>query len=236
MSRKLWVGFLYCFESVHREVTSERPLLAAPQGYLRGQRARARLVREDPYHPRPPLYLLEQTLQHVRRAQLGVVASREGKVGQRVPYARLEDGDRLRETFAVELYELFGQGPGCLLASDLEDRLEIICHLAHLAGRHVGEYVAFEMHHAPLPPCPRQLARYRCLYPLVVVRDHQLHSRKASVHYASMLRGLVDRGLLRAGYLYGQDLPKALLLHSYAHQKRHRGDPRSPTDLQVGGV
>src|SRR5215203_6855551 len=35
MSRRLWVWFLYCFESVHREVTPEHPLLAAPQGYLR---------------------------------------------------------------------------------------------------------------------------------------------------------------------------------------------------------
>src|SRR5215212_4388994 len=68
MSRKLWVGFLCCFESVHREVTPERPLLAAPQGNLRGQGARARLVGEHPHHPRPPLYLFEQMLQHVRRA------------------------------------------------------------------------------------------------------------------------------------------------------------------------
>ncbi len=35
MSRKLWVWFSYCFEGVHREIALERPLLAAPQGYLR---------------------------------------------------------------------------------------------------------------------------------------------------------------------------------------------------------
>ena len=60
MSRKLWVGFLYYFESVHGEVTPERPLFAAPQGYLRGQGARARLVGEHPHHPRPLLHLFEQ--------------------------------------------------------------------------------------------------------------------------------------------------------------------------------
>ena len=46
----LWVGFLYCFKSVHGEVTPQRPHFAAPQGYLRRKRARARLVGEDPYH------------------------------------------------------------------------------------------------------------------------------------------------------------------------------------------
>src|SRR5215211_2427404 len=40
MSRMLWVWFSYCFEGVHREVASERPLLAAPQSYLCGQGAR----------------------------------------------------------------------------------------------------------------------------------------------------------------------------------------------------
>lgn len=35
MSRKLWVRFFYCFENVHREVALQRPLLAAPQHYLR---------------------------------------------------------------------------------------------------------------------------------------------------------------------------------------------------------
>ncbi len=68
MSRMLWVWFSYCFEGVHREVALQRPLLAGPQGYLRRQRARARLVGEHPYHPSPPLHLLEQTLHHVRRA------------------------------------------------------------------------------------------------------------------------------------------------------------------------
>src|SRR5215211_6456870 len=68
MSRKLWVWFTYRFEDVHREVAPERPLLAAPQGYLRGQGARARLVGKHPYHPRSSLYLLEQALEHVGRA------------------------------------------------------------------------------------------------------------------------------------------------------------------------
>src|SRR5215218_6664532 len=108
MSRKLWVWFLRFFEGVHREVAPERPLFAASQDYLRSQRARAHLVGEHPNHPRPPLYLLEQTLQHVRRAKLSVVASGEGEVGEGVPYARLEDRDGLRETSAVELHELFG--------------------------------------------------------------------------------------------------------------------------------
>src|SRR5215213_1264844 len=161
MSRKLWVGFLYCFESVHREVTPERPLLAAPQGYLRGQGACARLVGEHPHHPRSPLDLLEQSLQHVRRAQLGVMASGVVKVGEGLPYARLEDRNRLRETLAVELHELFGQGSRRLLA-DLEDGLEVFGHLAHLARRHAREHVALEMHHAPLPLYSRQLACHRC--------------------------------------------------------------------------
>src|SRR5215212_1878073 len=108
MSRKLWVWFLRCLEDVHREVAPSHPLLATPQGYLRGQGARARLVREDPYHPRPPLDLLEEALEHVGRAKPWMVASREGEVGESVPYARLEDRDGLRETLAVKLHKLFG--------------------------------------------------------------------------------------------------------------------------------
>jgi hypothetical protein len=65
MSRMLWVWFLRSLESVHRQIASQRPLLAAPQGYLRCQREGARLVGEDPHHPRPPLYLLEQTLERL---------------------------------------------------------------------------------------------------------------------------------------------------------------------------
>src|SRR5215210_7843384 len=174
MSRILWVWFFY-FESVHREIASESPFLAAPQGYLRGQGARARLVREDPNHPRPPLHLLEQALQHVRRAQPGVVASGVVKVGEGIPYARLEDRDRLREALAVELHELFGQGSCRILAPHLEDRLEVLGHLAHLAGRNAREHVALEVHHAPLPLYSRQLARHRCLYAFVVVGDHETH-------------------------------------------------------------
>ncbi len=48
MSGKLWVWVFYCFESIHRKVAFQRPLLAAPQGYLRRKRARARLVGEHP--------------------------------------------------------------------------------------------------------------------------------------------------------------------------------------------
>src|SRR5215211_4648888 len=44
MSRKLWVLFFQRLEGVHREVTFQSPLLAAPQGYLRSQRARTHLV------------------------------------------------------------------------------------------------------------------------------------------------------------------------------------------------
>jgi hypothetical protein len=76
-------------------------------------------------------------LQHVRRAQLGVMASGVVNVGESVPNARLEDRNRLRETLAVELHELIGQSSRRLLAADLEDGLEVLGYLAHL-----------EMHHA----------------------------------------------------------------------------------------
>src|SRR3712207_3611860 len=60
-SRKVWVGFFGRFEGVlYNEVALQRPLLAAPQSYLRHQDARARFVRNDSYHPRSPLHLLEQ--------------------------------------------------------------------------------------------------------------------------------------------------------------------------------
>src|SRR5215204_3257400 len=68
MSRKLWVRFFQRLEGVHREVTFQHPLLGAPQGYLRGQRAHTHLVGEHPYYPRPPLHLPKEPLQHVRRA------------------------------------------------------------------------------------------------------------------------------------------------------------------------
>src|SRR5829696_3765205 len=67
MSRKLWVRVFHCFEGVHLEVALQSPLLAPPQRYLCRQAARARLIGEDPHHPRPPLYLFKQPLQHVRR-------------------------------------------------------------------------------------------------------------------------------------------------------------------------
>src|SRR5215211_3684901 len=75
MSRKLWVRFFHCLEGIHREVTFQRPLLAAPQGYLRSQCARTHLVGKHPYYPRPPLYLPKEPLEHVRRAYAGMVAS-----------------------------------------------------------------------------------------------------------------------------------------------------------------
>src|SRR5215210_6168424 len=180
MSGKLWVRFL-CFESVHREVASERPLLAAPQRYLRRQGARTRLIREDPHHPRPPLHLPKEPLQHVRRAYPGVVRSWVGKVGKGVPYARLEDRDGLREAPTVKLYKLLGQSPRRLLAPHLEDRFEVLRHLGHRRGRHVGQDVALKMYGAPLPLGTRQLAEDRSLYTLMVVRDHQLHATQPPV-------------------------------------------------------
>src|SRR5215212_4432923 len=159
---QLWVWFLRCLEGVHGEVAPERPLLASPQGYLRGQGARARLVGEDPHHPRSALHLLEEPLEHVGRAQLRVVASGEREVGEGVFYAGLEDRDGLRETPPVKLHELLGQSPGRLLTPHLEDGLEVLGHLAHLARRHAREHVALEMHHAPLPLYSRQLACHRC--------------------------------------------------------------------------
>src|SRR5215208_4102955 len=67
-SQQLWVWIFCLFQDVYREIAPERPLLAAPQGYLCSQGTRARLVREHPYHPRPPLDLLEEPLEHVGRA------------------------------------------------------------------------------------------------------------------------------------------------------------------------
>src|SRR5215211_7395082 len=121
MSRKLWVRFLR-FEGVYRKVTSQRPLLGAPQSYLRGQCHRTRLVREDAHHPRPPLHLLEQALEHVRRTDPRVVASRKAEVAQGVCYPCLEDRDCLRVALLVEHDELFYQRLGRLLSPDLEDR------------------------------------------------------------------------------------------------------------------
>src|SRR5215217_5250840 len=84
MSRKLCVWFLCFLESLYREVASERPFLAAPQGYLCGQGACTRLAREDAHYPRPPLHLFEEPLEHVGRAYPGMVASRVAKIGESV--------------------------------------------------------------------------------------------------------------------------------------------------------
>jgi hypothetical protein len=40
MSQMLWDWSLCSLEGIHREVASERPLFAAPQGYLCGQLSR----------------------------------------------------------------------------------------------------------------------------------------------------------------------------------------------------
>src|SRR5215210_4509598 len=103
MSRKLWVWFSHCFEGVHREVALQRPLLTAPQGYLRRQRARTHLVREDPHHPRPPLDLLKQALQHVRCAYPSVVRSWIAQVAQGIIDPGLKLGlTRLRGPIRVK--------------------------------------------------------------------------------------------------------------------------------------
>src|SRR5215212_5308829 len=59
--------------------------------------------------------------------------------------------------------------------------------------------------------------------------------RPRSMRSRNQQRG-VGNSLLLAGHLRRQDLPEALLVHSYADQKRHGRDPRSPSDLQVGGI
>src|SRR5215213_9202959 len=125
--------------------------------------------------------LPKEPLQHVRRAYPGVVRSWVGKVGKGVPYARLEDRDGLREAPTVKLYELLGQSPRRLLSPHLEDRFEILRHLGHRGGRHVGQDVALKMYGAPLPLGTRQLAEDRSLYTLMVVRDHQLHATQPPV-------------------------------------------------------
>src|SRR5215210_2945949 len=209
MSRKLWVWFLCSSEGVHREVASERPLFAAPQSYLRGQRTRAPLVGENPHHPRAPR--------------------------QRLLYACLKDRNRLRETPAVEFGELLGQSFRRLLTADLEDRLQILGYLCHRGGRHVSQDVAFEMNGAPLPLGARQLAKDGGLYPFVVIGDHQAYSRKAPVDEPSKQRG-VGRTLLRPGHFHGQDLPEALPIHPNADQQSHARHTRAPADLQVGGI
>jgi hypothetical protein len=89
-SGKLWVRFFHRFEGFHREVALWRPFLAAPQDYLRGQRARARLAREHSHHSHPPLHPLEETLQHVRPPYPGVVRTRIAQVAEGIlhPHAR----------------------------------------------------------------------------------------------------------------------------------------------------
>src|ERR671916_3288328 len=75
MSRMLWVWVFRRLEGVHREVALQRPLLAAPQGYLRSQSASAYLVGEHSHYPRAPLYFLKQALQHVRCAYASMMVS-----------------------------------------------------------------------------------------------------------------------------------------------------------------
>src|SRR5215216_1511395 len=109
MSRKLWLRLFHCFEGVYREVALQHPLLGAPQRYLCSQRARAHLVGEHPHHPRSPLHLFKEPLEHVRRAYAGMVASGVAYVGQGLLYARLENADDLRVTLAVKSHEREGR-------------------------------------------------------------------------------------------------------------------------------
>src|SRR5215212_5034048 len=144
---QLWVWVFRCLEGVHREVALQRPLFAAPQGYLRSQSANAYLVGEHSHHPCPPLHLLEQALRHVRRAYPGVVASWIAQVAQGIIDPSLKHRNRPRKTLPVDLYELPGQSPSTLLAPYLEDRLQIVGYLFHRGGWHVRENVALEVHH-----------------------------------------------------------------------------------------
>src|SRR5215213_3866303 len=169
MSRKLWVRLFHCFEGVHREVALQRPLLAAPQCYLCGQRARTHLVGEHPHHPCSPLHLFKEPLQHVRRASAGMVAPRVAKVDESVIYASLKHRNRLGVALLVERDEFLGQGSCRLLSSYLEDRRKVLCYLAHLTRGHMREDVALEVNCAPLPLGAGQLACDRTLYALVVV-------------------------------------------------------------------
>ena len=106
MSRRLWVRFVRFLECIHRKVTPERPLLAAPQDYLLSKRASTYFVGGYPYYPRPPLQLLERPLQHFRLAYPGVVAPRVAKVDESILYPCLEDRNRLGVALLVERDEL----------------------------------------------------------------------------------------------------------------------------------
>src|SRR3712207_1161543 len=141
MSRMLWVWAFRCLEGVHREVALQRPLLAAPQGYLRSQSAGAYLVGEHSHYPRAPLHLLKQALQHVRCAYASMMVSGVTQVGQGIIDPSLKHRNRPRKTLPVELYELLVQSPSTLLAPDLEDCLEIVGYLLHRGARHVRENV-----------------------------------------------------------------------------------------------
>ena len=81
MSQVLWGRFHCFFEGVHRQVALQRPLLAAPQGYLCRQGAHARLVGEDPDYPCPFLQGGEEVLQHVRCAYSRAVGAGVAQVG-----------------------------------------------------------------------------------------------------------------------------------------------------------
>src|SRR5215213_11453602 len=91
------------------------------------------------------------------------------------------------------------------------------------------------MNCAALPLRPRQLTGHCSLYALMIVADCQTHSREASVDEAPQQRS-VGGSLLRVSYLDRQHLPKALLVYPDCGQQRHARNPRSPTDLQVGGI
>ncbi len=99
----------------------------------------------------------------------------------------------------------------------------------------MGEHVALKMHHAPLPIHPRQLARYRCLYPLVVVRDHQAHPAESPVQESPRSSEAYAAPFFEPAASTPRNLPKTLLVHSYARQQRHARNARAPPNLQQVG-
>lgn len=216
---------------LHVQVASARhPFL----GLLDGQRShqpQARLrIREDPYQPRPTLYLLVEPLLAVGRADAPAVTLGERQAAQALFDVFLEVlGDPLVALPSPLLGHGGGEPEGLLGARLGEDRAEVGGQLLALLDSHHPEQVSRVVYLAPLPRCPLEVARDGGLEALVAAGDDQLHTREPA-HLQGAEQLLVGRLALGVRNLHAEDLPKAVG-GAHARDDEDALAHHSPSDL-----
>src|SRR5215207_1237169 len=134
-------------------------------------------IGEDPYHPRPALYLLVETFEAVGGADTPTMTFRESQAGQTLLDVLLKVLGHLLVTPLAPLLSNRRRDPeGLFPARGAEDRPKVRGEFLALRCAHHTEQIPRIVDLAPLMRCSLEVTRYSRLQSLVLVRDHELHS------------------------------------------------------------